>query len=516
MHTHLLYTILDQLQISHTKNFVSEIIKGTPFANSMYGIGLMLTRFNVPTESVRFSDISEFGQEYAPCVVLYNGEFVIVTNVTSQSIVLKQENGKLIKLERQTFEKKWDGNALLIIRSKLYREPNYNAHQKVEIKNRIVAAGIITLIITLLAICVAINPYKSQFGWWSLVAINILGLLISILLLQKDLNIHNSLTEKICGLTKNGNCSEVTNSSGSTLFGILKLSEVGFSFFVVNLIYVIISQQSMAPLAIIAYLVLPFSFWSIWYQKFKAKSWCVLCLGVLAVLWTQAAIYYVSGVFEEYDFSALSAIFLVLSYGLAFFATDTLMNILYKQVKSKYLNTENINTKYNPQVMNSLLPKDRILNVDADSCSELVFGNPDAPIEITVFSNPYCSPCAEMHKRLSDISGDIAKVRYVMTFFAQNLSVVNRKIIAAYQQLGAEVTWELLTKWYATGKQQGVEFFDQLELDSESESVLQEFNKHQNWAKQNPIGGTPTVLINGVELIPPYRVEDYKIVYDVL
>lgn len=103
-----------------------------------------------------------------------------------------------------------------------------------------------------------------------------------------------------------------------------------------------------------------------------------------------------------------------------------------------------------------------------------------------------------------------------MTFFTESLSVINRKIIAAYQQLGAEETWELLTKWYAIGKQQGVDFFDHFELDSESESVLREFDKHQKWIKQNPIGGTPTLLINGIELKPPYNVEDYKIVYDVL
>ena len=516
MHKHFLYTILDQLQIPYTRDFVSETINETPFANSMYGLGLMLTRFNVSTDSVRFTDKDAFGQENVPCVVLYDGQFVVVTNITHKIVVLEKADGKRIKLDRQSFENDWDGSALLLMSNNSSKEPNYNAHQKVEIRNRIVTIGIFISILTLLAICLILNPHNTQFGWWSLVAINSIGLLISILLLQKDLNIHNSLTEKICGLTKIGNCSEVTNSSGSTLFGILKLSEVGFSFFVVNLIYVIIIQQSMVPLAIIAYLVLPFSFWSIWYQKFKAKSWCVLCLGVLAVLWIQSAIYYFSGVIDGYDFSALPAIFLVLSYVLAFFATDKLMVILHKQVKSKHLNIEYINTKYNPHVMNSLLPKDRVFKVDSDSCSELVFGNPDAPTEITVFSNPYCSPCAEMHKRLIDVPGDIAKVRYVMTFFTEKLSDVNRNIIAAYQQHGPEVAWDILTKWYESGKQQGVTFFNQFELNPDSESVIREFHKHQDWTKNNPLGGTPTVLIDGVELVLPYKVEDYKIISDML
>ena len=30
---------------------------------------------------------------------------------------------------------------------------------------------------------------------------------------------------------------------------------------------------------------LPFTFWSIWYQRFRAHKWCTLCVSVQATLW---------------------------------------------------------------------------------------------------------------------------------------------------------------------------------------------------------------------------------------
>lgn len=151
-----------------------------------------------------------------------------------------------------------------------------------------------------------------------------------------------------------------------------------------------------------------------------------------------------------------------------------------------------------------------------DAGSSLLFGNPEAPIEITVFSNPYCSPCAAMHERLKDIPGDIVKVRYAMTYFNEELSQVNRSIIAAFQQLGADATWEILSKWYQSGRAKGIDFFEEYNLNTNASDVWEEFQKQQNWSKNNVFSGTPTIIINGREISEPYTVEDFKLISDML
>jgi hypothetical protein len=41
-------------------------------------------------------------------------------------------------------------------------------------------------------------------------------------------------------------------------------------------------------LGLLSLVVLPFTLWSVWYQWKVAKTWCPLCLGVVAVLWVEA------------------------------------------------------------------------------------------------------------------------------------------------------------------------------------------------------------------------------------
>ncbi|MDR3220154.1 MAG: vitamin K epoxide reductase family protein, partial [Dysgonamonadaceae bacterium] len=61
-------------------------------------------------------------------------------------------------------------------------------------------------------------------------------------------------------------------------------------------------------LALINILALPYSFWSVWYQKFKAKQWCVLCLIVQVLLWLIFAVNLGFGWIQLPDFNTTSLI----------------------------------------------------------------------------------------------------------------------------------------------------------------------------------------------------------------
>lgn len=60
--------------------------------------------------------------------------------------------------------------------------------------------------------------------------------------------------------------------------------EVGFSYFLSNIIVVVFLTDLISYYAIINIFALPYTVWSVWYQKFKAKQWCVLCLIVQLIL----------------------------------------------------------------------------------------------------------------------------------------------------------------------------------------------------------------------------------------
>lgn len=150
-----------------------------------------------------------------------------------------------------------------------------------------------------------------------------------------------------------------------------------------------------------------------------------------------------------------------------------------------------------------------VYDTGTEVCTSIVFGNPDAKRSITVFSNPYCGPCAAMHRRMENMPGKNLCIRYVMTAFSEQKATVNRLFISAYRKLGAERTWRLMSEWFEGGKMMGADFFDGLGLDPEEKDVLAEYEKHRKWRDNTNPAGTPTVMVNGRELVSPYSVEDY-------
>lgn len=47
----------------------------------------------------------------------------------------------------------------------------------------------------------------------------------------------------------------------------------------------LIFPQYINLLALCNLICLPFSFWSVWYHKFRAHAWCTFCLCVQSMLW---------------------------------------------------------------------------------------------------------------------------------------------------------------------------------------------------------------------------------------
>ena len=81
--------------------------------------------------------------------------------------------------------------------------------------------------------------------------------------------------------------------------GIFSWSEVGISYFGVTLATLLLFPQYTGYLALINAICCPFSFWSVWYQKYRAKAWCTLCLITQACLWLSLACYILGGWFRH-------------------------------------------------------------------------------------------------------------------------------------------------------------------------------------------------------------------------
>ena len=105
------------------------------------------------------------------------------------------------------------------------------------------------------------------------------------MLVQKSVKIKNAAADRVCGVLEAGGCDSVLEMKASKFFGIFGWSEVGFAYFSVSLLTLLMFPEWIKYLAACNVCCLPFTFWSIWYQKFRAKVWCTLCVSVQASLW---------------------------------------------------------------------------------------------------------------------------------------------------------------------------------------------------------------------------------------
>jgi protein-disulfide isomerase len=103
--------------------------------------------------------------------------------------------------------------------------------------------------------------------------------------------------------------------------------------------------------------------------------------------------------------------------------------------------------KADEAVFRAILKKQPAIETNkADSI--ILFGNPDAKLWISILTNPFCNPCALMHKRVEKL------------------------------------------------------------LDNPA--IETEFQKHAAWKEKSRLRATPTILVNGYQLPENYKIEDLR------
>jgi len=168
--------------------------------------------------------------------------------------------------------------------------------------------------------------------------------------------------------------------------------------------------------------------------------------------------------------------------------------------------------KANEKVFDALLTQQSFYEVSKED-SQIFFGNPDADLKITIFTNPFCNPCATMHKRvekfLQEANGDVC-VQYIFSSFSPDLDFANKYLVAACLQNERSEFEYIIADWFERGKPLREAFFSDLNLDIEDTQVEIEFQKHEAWREKTKLRATPTILVNGYKLPDNYKIEDLK------
>jgi len=508
--TNVFVSFLELLKVKHVKKSSTRYFNEHPHKYDLFGLSKMLSDYGIENAGTRIDDKEQdlFNIEL-PFIAHIGSDFVLVYEVDSNKVHYLW-NGKKISVPVSQFIQAWSGIILLAETTPCSIEPDYKEHQKKGLLDFFQKAALITAFFLTLVIVYISHSLFNSLGITSLLIINLIGIYIGYLLVLKQLHVHSQYADKICTLFSKSDCNNVLESEAAKLWGVFGWSEIGLGYFTANIFILLFLPHLILYLVLVNVVVLPYTAWSIWYQKVKAKQWCPLCLIVQILLWFIFILNGVFGYLQLPEFCVQDILIIGCIYAIPIFTFNLLIPKLSKGNQVEQLRQEINGIKANEDVFKTLLNQQPYYKA-TKSDSQILFGNPDAGMMITILTNPFCNPCTKMHKRVEEfletVHGKVC-VQYIFSSFEPSLDFANRHLIAVYLEKKEEQMKQIYNDWFEKGKLLEEIFFKDLHLNMENPKIETEFKKHEAWKAITQLRATPTILVNGYQLPENYKIED--------
>lgn len=284
--TAILSRLLLSMGISHTQQWTDNTYASMPL-KTFFGLHNTLKEYNIDSCAYKVSNKGTLFTIPTPYLAqTTDGKILIVESIGKTGIIANNEVGNQT-LTPDEFKNICTGTVMGVYPNSHSIEPDYMAHSISQVGNRLKTPLLIVSLLTLWIYAAITGGVWKSAGGICLTIVYALGLYISYLLVLKQLNIHSHIAERVCGVIEKQGCSTVLKTKGASFFGIFHWCEVGVTYFGISLVALTLKPDWIPQLALINVCCLPFSLWSVWYQHYRAKAWCTLCLSVQALLWLQ-------------------------------------------------------------------------------------------------------------------------------------------------------------------------------------------------------------------------------------
>lgn len=287
---------LSALGVKHTEEYSDRRFAEMPF-QSMFGLSALLKEYGIENVGIEVDEAHKaetWRVLSVPFLADTPSGFIIVTKVSGSKVSYLSESQSFTSDVAEVISG-WNGIALLAQPDSTSTEPEYCRHRIGEASTRVKNWILAILAFSLPVFALWKSGLYSSVAAWAIAIFDCMGLWFSWQLVQKSLGIKNKAGDAVCSALEEGGCDEIARSEASSFFGIFKWSEVGLAYFSVSLTALLLFPTLLPVLAAVNILCLPYTVWSIWYQRFKAKTWCTLCVCVQATLWLLFVAYLLGG-----------------------------------------------------------------------------------------------------------------------------------------------------------------------------------------------------------------------------
>ena len=339
-----------------------------------------------------------------------------------------------------------------------------------------------------------------QIAFLSLAAI---GVLISVAIVKQELGLKTTIGNAFCsGADEKKDCDAVLSSKGAQLFSNTKLSDLSLVYFSIITLSSLFLFNNTSIAYALSLAAIPITLYSIYYQYAVVKKWCMLCLSIVGVLWLQAVVPLVLKSYTTFNFTIPSIIaFSLISAG-TILAWHLIKPLLSEVTDLRKVKIESTKFKRNYSLFNTLLQKSPQLNTSIENSKQIILGNPKAPINITIITNPFCGHCKPVHKHINEIlQRYVNEVKFIIRF---NINPENQESDMV------KITSKLIEIFHGQGEQKCKEAMDDIYGDLSAETWLlkwgitndmgnysTELQQQYTWCTSNGINFTPEILING-------------------
>ncbi len=320
---------LEVLGVPHTSDYSDSRFNSMPFP-TLFGFSKLLQEYDVKSEGYILKDKSEIAELTPPFLAKTSGGLIIVTGVDSDKVNYLTE-GEAETMPLKEFYDVWTGQVLLSFPESDSKEPHYAAHARIDFFMKAKKWVLAICCALLFAYLFITRGLYQNLSTIFITLFDLAGLMFTFMLVQKSVHIHTAAADKVCGVLQEGGCDSILEMKASKFFGIFGWSEVGFSYFSVSLLTLLINPHMLPTLALINICCLPFTCWSIWYQRFRAHKWCTLCVSVQLTLWLLFFSYLFGGWVKLCWPPTLDFILLGMTYLVVMLAINAIMPLIEKK-----------------------------------------------------------------------------------------------------------------------------------------------------------------------------------------
>ncbi len=476
-------------------NFQLETHPDYPSLLSFYDA---LNFYNINSFATKIIDKSILNlPTYFIAEIKQNNETQLVLVQKKHTNYLINFNNKIIKiLSKDEFKHAWTGIVLIIENDREYEN---NSQSFLFLQK----TGILLTI--LLVAYFSLGIAISLFLIFS-------GVFLSIEAIKQGYHIETNFSSKFCKATAELDCNTIINSNKFKIFDTFGFSDMSIVFFItqfISLLFFVFTNTVMDYTKISLILLtlsIPITLVSIYYQWRVAKKWCVVCLGIIVVLYAElitASLFYYNTIPNNIYINLRTIFYFSIS-----FIIPLISWVLIKPIITKYYTLQSENKKLFKFKRNFSLFKHSLLverKIDSKNLESVMsVGNKNSKLKISIVTNPMCNFCKKAHTIIEELlqkHSDNIQINIHFSFIPSDKNdsfknLLHHKLVEIYLKQGEQKFMDALGSWFKNKdfEKWFSKYGKNIAVDKKSEiqNILQ--NQHENNRKNN-ILFTPSLFI---------------------